>query len=173
MARHLLLTGVPGVGKTTVVRRVVESLGGRPMRGFLTDEIRHGGRRTGFRITTIDVTSETLASVDLRSPHRVGRYGVDVSAVDRIVAHSLEPTHPHELVIIDEIGKMECFSEHFVVAVRRLLGSPHTLLATVALHGGVLIAEVKRHPEVELWQIKPANRDDVPARVMDWLQAGP
>ena len=170
MARHLLLTGVPGVGKTTVIRRVVEILGDRPMRGFLTDEIRRGGRRTGFNITTIDGTSESLASVDLRSPHRVGRYGVDVAAVDRVVELTLHAAGPDELVIIDEIGKMECFSEQFVVAVRRLLGSPHTLLATVTLHGGGLIAKVKRHPEVELWQITPANRNDIPARVVHWLR---
>jgi nucleoside-triphosphatase THEP1 len=55
MARHLLLTGVPGVGKTTVIRRVVESLGDRPMRGFLTDEIRHGGRRTSPRWTSLRI----------------------------------------------------------------------------------------------------------------------
>jgi nucleoside-triphosphatase len=169
MARHLLLTGVPGVGKTTVIRRVVESLGDRPMRGFLTDEIRHGGRRTGFEITTIDGQSEILAAVDLPSPHRVGRYGVDVAAVDRIVAHSLHSTDPDQLVIIDEIGKMECLSDSFVTAVRRLLDSPTTLLATIALRGEELIAEVKRHPEVEQWQITPANRNDVPRRVVQWL----
>jgi nucleoside-triphosphatase len=171
VARHLLLTGVPGVGKTTVVRRVVEALGDRPVRGFLTDEIRQGGRRTGFEIATLDGSSEVLASVDLRSTHRVGRYGVDVSAVDRIVAQALEPTDQDELVIIDEIGKMECFSERFVVAVRRLLHCRCTLLATIALHGGGPIAEVKRHPEVELWRITPANRDDVPDRVVRWLRA--
>jgi nucleoside-triphosphatase len=170
MGRHLLLTGVPGVGKTTIVRRVVETLRGRPMRGFLTDEIRQGGRRTGFRITTIDGESATLAAVDHPSPHRVGRYGVDVNVVDRIVTSALQPTDPDELVIIDEIGKMECFSEPFQAAVRRLLDSRHTLLATVALHGGGLIAEVKRHPEVELWQVTPANRNDIPARVFRWLQ---
>jgi nucleoside-triphosphatase len=169
VARHLLLTGVPGAGKTTVIRRVLESLGGPPMRGFLTDEVRRGGRRTGFRITTIEGDSATLASVDHPSPHRVGRYGVDVSAVDRIVDLTLHRAGPDELVIIDEIGKMECLSEQFVAAVRRLLGSPHTLLATVALHGGGLIAEVKRHPEVELWEITPANRNDIPARVVHWL----
>jgi nucleoside-triphosphatase len=171
VARRLLLTGVPGVGKTTVVRRVVESLRGRPMRGFLTDEIRQGGRRTGFTITTIDGQSATLAAVDHPSPHRVGRYGVDVSSVERIVARSLYPTNPDELVIIDEIGKMECLSERFVDAVRRLLGSPQTLLATVASHGAGLIAEVKRHPDVELWQITPGNRNDIPARVVRWLVA--
>ncbi len=172
MGRHLLLTGVPGVGKTTVIRRVVESLGDRPMRGFLTDEVRHGGRRTGFEITTIDGQSTILASVDLPSPHRVGRYGVDVAAVDRIVASTLHPINPDDLVVIDEIGKMECLSEAFVTAVRRLLESPQSLLATVALHGGGLITEVKQHPASELWQITVANRNDIPARVVQWFQRG-
>jgi nucleoside-triphosphatase len=171
VGRHLLLTGVPGVGKTTVVRRVIDGLHDRPIRGFLTDEIRRKGHRVGLRITTIDGVSETLASVDRPSRHRVGRYGVDVAAVDRIVASTLHPTNPDDLVVIDEIGKMECLSEAFVTAVRRLLESPQSLLATVALHGGGLIAEVKRHPDVELWQITPANRDDIGGQVAQWIQA--
>ena len=78
--RALLLTGHPGVGKTTVIRRVVAGLGAWRARGFTTEEIRVGGRRTGFRLETLDGRRETLARVDPRTPHRVGSYGADGDA---------------------------------------------------------------------------------------------
>jgi nucleoside-triphosphatase len=72
--RVLLLTGVPGVGKTTVLRRLKGRLTGRRIRGFLTDEIRsQRGNRLGFQLETLDGRTARLAAVGLRSPHRVGR----------------------------------------------------------------------------------------------------
>ena len=66
MPEALLLTGRPGVGKTTVVRRVVERLS-RPTGGFYTCELREGGRRTGFEIVTLDGQRATLSHVDFDS----------------------------------------------------------------------------------------------------------
>jgi len=86
----LLLTGVPGVGKTTVLRRVKDRLAGRQLRGFLTDEIRSSrGDRLGFRIETLDGRTARLAGVGLRSTDRVGRYGVDVGALDAVAVPAL------------------------------------------------------------------------------------
>ena len=120
--RHLLLTGAPGVGKSTVVRKVAEALArdGVAIGGFRTGEIRDGGRRVGFRVTTFDGREAVLAHIDLAGPQRVGRYGVDVAALDRIVAGALAPDGLH---LVDEIGPMECFSPRFKEAVRRLLSS--------------------------------------------------
>jgi nucleoside-triphosphatase len=107
----LFLTGAPGVGKTTVLRRVLASYRGLPLQGFLTDEIRAGKERVGFRIVSLDGRAERLAHVDLVSPHRVGRYRVDVSAIERMVEATLgKPSFPEAVLVIDEIGKMECLS---------------------------------------------------------------
>ena len=65
-AHALLLTGVPGVGKTTIVSKVAAGLSGRRNRGFVTDEIREGERRVGFEIRTFGGKTRTLAHVDLR-----------------------------------------------------------------------------------------------------------
>jgi nucleoside-triphosphatase len=169
MTHALLITGRPGIGKTTVLRRVVEALRDRPARGFLTDEVREGGRRTGFRIVALSGAEAVLADVDLASPHRVGRYGVDVAALEKIVAQALSPTDHRELVVIDEIGKMECLSPAFEAAVQSLLHRRQPLLATVAKGGRGLIAEVKRYPGAELWEVTEANRDQLPDRIAAWV----
>jgi nucleoside-triphosphatase len=136
----------------------------------LTSEIRSPrGERLGFRIETLDGRSARLAGVGLRSAHRVGRYGVDVGALDAVAVPSLA-LDDHALYLIDEIGKMECLSAAFVAAVARLFAADRPVVATVAEHGTGFIDAVKRHQRAELWQVTRANRDALPARVVSRLE---
>ena len=151
------------------MRRVAAELSGTRLRGFTTAEIRQSGERVGFRIETFDGKSAVLARVSLRSKHRVGRYGVDVAALDSVVASALSPSPGADVTIIDEIGKMECLSDHFVEAVEKLLDAGRLLLATVGLRGSGFIERVKRRPDVELWKLTRATRDTLPAEVIAWI----
>jgi nucleoside-triphosphatase len=169
LARVLLLTGRPGVGKTTVVRAVPALLPGSRLSGFTTEEIREKGRRLGFRGTTLNGHDAVIAHVSLTGPARVGKYGVDVRAIDEL-AETLDPQRRVDAYLVDEIGRMECLSTVFVAAVRGLLASPVRLVATVAAHGGGLIAKVKAHPGVVLWQVTHANRSSLPAEVAAWVK---
>ena len=159
MPANLLLTGRPGVGKTTLVRRVLDELSNVPATGFYTTEIRSGGRRLGFRLVTLDGQEAVLAHVEIRSRHRVSRYGVDVAAFEEVALPSLISGGPDCLVVIDEIGKMECFSRAFREAVVGLLDADTSLLATVALRGDRFIEGLKSRENVALIEITPANRD--------------
>jgi nucleoside-triphosphatase len=165
----LLLTGLPGVGKTTVMRRLASALAGRRIQGFTTEEIRSEKCRQGFRIESLSGARATLAHVSIRSSYRVGRYRVDVEALDRIVRASLRLDEETEVYLIDEIGKMECFSAKFVGAVAALLDAGRPLVATIALHGGGPIAAFKVRPDVETWAVTHENRDELPSRILGWL----
>ena len=164
--RILLLTGNPGVGKTTVIRRVAEHLRGRRLAGFYTREIREHGIRQGFRLTTLDGQEKIMAHVDFAKTFRVGRYGVDLAAIEAAAKASLVPNDMTDVYFVDEIGKMECWSPKFIVAMRTLLNADKAVVATIAEKGVGFIAEVKRRADVELWRVTVANRDSLPARVI-------
>jgi nucleoside-triphosphatase len=164
----LLLTGTPGIGKTTVIRRAADRLSGNALRGFYTEEIREKGERRGFRLVSFDGTTHIIAHVDFPKRHRVGKYGVDVETLDNAAA-LLRPDAKAQIYFVDEIGKMERLSERLVAAMRVLISSGVPVVATVGSRGGGFIAEVKRTPTCELWQITRANRNNLPARILSWL----
>ncbi|MCS7287447.1 MAG: NTPase [Anaerolineae bacterium] len=168
---NLLLTGRPGIGKTTVIKRVLEVLK-VPATGFYTREIRGPQGRLGFEAITLDGRRCTLAHVNFKSPYRVSKYGVDVSTFEEIVVPSIDPDlHPHAaLIVIDEIGKMECFSDRFCKTVIRALDSNKPVLGTITLGGNAFIEGIKRRSDVELILVTLENRDRLPAVIMGKLR---
>jgi nucleoside-triphosphatase len=164
----LLITGMPGIGKTTLIRRVADGLAPDGLRGFYTEEIRKRGERSGFRLVSFDGTMRVIAHIDFSKIYRVGKYGVDIEALnDSAAILRSDPTA--RVYLVDEIGKMECLSDQFVAAMRGLLSGSTPVVATVGARGSGFIAEVKSRPDCELWEVTRRNRDELPARVLEWI----
>ena len=169
-AENLLLTGPPGCGKTTVVGQVIERSDPRRLAGFYTREIRRAGRRVGFEAVGLGGRRAVLAHVDFRANKRVGRYGVELQEFETLVQAELgERGRETDLFVIDEIGRMECYSETFTQVAGKVLDGPAPVLATIALRGSGFIAEVKARPDVELLAVSPGNRDLLPAQLTQRL----
>ena len=166
----ILLTGLPGCGKTTAIKKIVNNLHRVKAMGFYTQEIRQNHTRKGFSWNRLDGKHGILAHVDIKGRFKVGKYGVDVDGFEKDVMPILDVERTDaNLFIIDEIGKIECFSEKFVAAVRRLFASEKSVLATVARKGSGLISEVKNDPGARLFNMTIENRDKTTAEIMQIL----
>ncbi len=162
-----LITGKPGVGKTTLIRKIVGQLPSIPMAGFYTSEIRFKGNRYGFQLQGLNGDRRTLAYANLHSQDRVGKYGVDTQGFE-VFLKNLDLLNPRlELIVIDEIGKMELFSPRFRAIVRHILDSDKLLLASIASHGKGFIREIKQRPDIRLLQVTHHNRDDLMSEVLE------
>jgi nucleoside-triphosphatase len=170
MTRAILLTGAPGSGKTTLICRILAGLS-ISASGFYTQELRAGGARQGFEIITLDGRRGTLAHVNIGGRHRVGKYGVDLAALEAIgVAAIREAVAGGKLVVIDEIGPMEMLSEPFRRAVVEALDSPSPVLGAIARRSTPFTDAIKARPDVTVIEVTPANRDALPAQIISRLQ---
>ncbi len=156
----LLITGKPRVGKTTLVEGVVKRLrGSLRLAGFTTTEMHNlAGERLGFSIVTVDGQQGELARVGLRSPVRVGRYGVNLEEFERLALPELA-RRDVDLIVIDEIGKMECSSARFRRALEDILDASVNALATLGIGRLPFFEAIRRRPDVELVTLTERNRD--------------
>lgn len=169
MIKNILITGRPGVGKTTAVKKVLSALNRKPG-GFYTEEIRVGGVRKGFAIKTFGGRNGILAHVDNRGGPKVGRYGVDVKSFESTALPELEEAISNRrLIVIDEIGKMELFSARFKDLVLQALDAPVPVLGVIKDSGNGFISGIKQRADVMLFKITPVNRDTVIPDVLESL----
>ncbi|MFW6153283.1 MAG: nucleoside-triphosphatase, partial [Halobacteriota archaeon] len=142
--------------------------------GLFSPERRDGDGRTGFDL--VDIASGdrvTMASTSFERGPSVGKYRVDVEAVDAIVERALVPSIEGAAVfLVDEIAPMECHSDRFVRAIRRLLDDDRPTVATIHRRStGGFIGEVKRRPDTHTIEVTEANRDDLPLTLLEDLLA--
>ncbi len=166
-----LLTGRPGTGKTSLIKQVVAQIKSEAG-GFYTEEIRSGGVREGFRLLTLDGEQVILAHINIHSPYRVSKYGVDIDALERVGVPALyKAIQQCDLVVIDEIGKMELFSAKFREAVSQIIGSGKRILGTIILNPNQWADAIKRQPQVNLITVARDNYQQVLEELLYWLQA--
>ena len=161
--RILLLTGTPGVGKTSVLLRVVESLKakGYGVGGMISREVRVGGGRVGFEILDLNTGKRGwLAHVTQKQGPQVGRYRVNIADLDGIGVEAITSVvTSSDAIIIDEIGPMELHSQKFREAVRKVAESPKLVVGIVHWKAtDSLVEEIRRRDDAEVHVVTLENR---------------
>lgn len=171
MKQKILLTGRPGCGKTTLIKRVVQKLSSRAA-GFYTEEIRKRGVRVGFKMVTLDGDEAVLAHIDLKTPDRLSKYGLDLSALERVGVKAIrDAMRARRLVVIDEIGPMEIRSGTFRDAVNEALDSDVPLFATIFARPLPFTNAIKRRSDVTVIEVRPDNRKRLIAELSEKFNA--
>jgi nucleoside-triphosphatase len=169
---NLLVTGKPGVGKTTLVERIVKRLSGSlRLAGFTTTEVREPtGERAGFDIVSVNGKRSELARIGFEGRVRVGRYGVNLEKFEQLALPELARRNV-DLIVIDEIGKMECSSGRFRRAVEDVLDAPVNVLATLGISRLAFFQAMRDRPDVELTILTERNRDTLVDELSARLQS--
>ena len=157
--KNILITGPPRCGKSTFIETLVHQIQ-KPVTGFYTREIREKGIRKGFSIITLHGRQGVLAHEKLKSRYRVGKYGVHLSDIDRIAVPSMIPSQAADVIVIDEVGKMECLSLLFKKALTEALDSSNPVIGSISLKGSKFIQAIKNREDILLIHINEKNRDD-------------
>ncbi|MFH1367522.1 MAG: nucleoside-triphosphatase [Elusimicrobiota bacterium] len=170
-AKNLFITGKPGSGKTSLIREAclpfMQNIG-----GFYTEEIRSGAGRDGFILKTFDGKHGVLAKKGMESPHKLNKYGLDLDVLDSIGVDSIRAAmEGKRVVVIDEIGSMEVFSELFRKVLVECLGSKRRVLASIRYNAQPFTDEIKKMPDTALVYLSRENFIDTKKQVKQWLEA--
>ncbi|KAK4261999.1 hypothetical protein QN277_027616 [Acacia crassicarpa] len=181
-AKCILVTGPPGVGKSTLIMRVFEGLKtSNPdlkVQGFYTREVRQGSERIGFEVVTLDGRICPLASAKISGPESrrwpsVGKYKVDIASFESLALPELQVREDTDLFIIDEVGKMELYSSSFFPAVLQVLESNTPILASIPIpkYGRDIpeVARLRNHPTADIYTLSLSNRDAVREEIRSLL----
>jgi nucleoside-triphosphatase len=167
MNPKVLLTGRPGCGKTTLIKRVVSEFA-LPAGGFYTEEIRERGRRVGFKLITLYGKEAVFAHVDFKTPERVGKYGLDLAALESVGIQAIRKTvRARQLVVIDEIGPMEIRSAIFCDSVSDALDSGAPILAPISARSLPFADAIKKRSDVTMIEVRPDNREPLFSELLD------
>jgi len=171
MSKNILITGKPGSGKTTLIAEMLKELS-LDAGGFYTQEIREKGERKGFKITPLNGKEGILAHIDIESPYRVSKYKVNFKDLEEIGVNSiLRSIKENKIVVIDEIAKMELFSEKFKKAVITALNSKNRVLATIKLTPSRFTEQIKSRKDTRVFHLDRENREKVKKEIIKLLDS--
>lgn len=170
MAKVLLLSGKPGTGKTSLIKEAIDRVK-IEAGGFYTQEIRSAGVRQGFKIITLDGKEAILAHINISSPYQVSKYNVDIDSLNEVGISAVQQAlKQNDLIVIDEIGKMELLSLQFQEVVLQAIQSGKKILGTIMFTSHPFADEVKRHPEVTTLVVSGASRNEALNEILTWLE---
>jgi len=167
--KNILISGLPGIGKTTLIKKICKEIQDRHPVGFYTEEIRLGDLRKGFQLINLKGNRSILAHILIESPYHIGKYRVDIKAFDEFLDSLDLEQHKDSPIIIDEIGKMECLSGKFVKMIWDILDSDNRVIATMSHTDGGIKGKIKQREDVKLYKMNLDNRDSLFNEILEQL----
>jgi nucleoside-triphosphatase len=171
MIKNIFITGLPGCGKTTLIKEILKELK-IPAKGFFTEEIRKEGERIGFKIVTLSGKEGILAERGFRSPYKVSKYGVILKDLEEIGIKEIEEgLKGNFLIVVDEIGKMELFSSKFKEVILKALDSKNKIFGTIIEKENPFCDKIKQRKDTKVFYLTRENREKVKKEILWHFQS--
>lgn len=167
LKKNILISGLPGIGKTTLIKKIILEIKDKHPVGFYTEEIRLEDQRKGFQLIGLNGNRSIFAHLLIESTHRVGKYGVDIKAFDEFLDSIDFQNNKDSPIVIDEIGKMECLSGKFVKMIWEILDSDNMVIATISHTDGGIKGKIKQREDVELFKMNLDNRESLLNEILE------
>lgn len=167
--KNILISGLPGIGKTTLIKKICSEIKDKKPIGFYTEEIRNDGQRKGFQLIGLNGQRTIFAHILMETNHQVGKYKVDVDAFDKFLGSLDLINQPGKIIVIDEIGKMECLSNKFVNLIWAIMESDNPVVATISHTDGGIKGRIKQRDDVELFRMNLDNREKLLPEILNML----
>jgi len=166
---NILITGRPGIGKTTLIKKIFAELKGTAG-GFYTEEIRQGRDRLGFKVKDPHGKEGILSHKNSTSNTRVGRYFVHVKGFEQIALPALQNAlTDRTFIVVDEIGPMEECSQAFKQLLLDCLDSHKTVIATIKERGSAFVEKIKARPDAKVIHVDLENRTRLADEILKTL----
>ena len=168
------ITGLPGAGKTKTLQRVIEMLAIEELKigGMINDPIMDGRRKVGFSVRNI-VTGESqiFAHLDIESRIMDGKMGVDLQKFESIAVKAIrDACDVCDVIVIDEVGKVEVESQPFIDSVKHALDAGKPMILTLHKKSrNPLLQDIRRRDDVRILEVTPTNRNLLPHKIIRLL----
>ena len=166
MAKNVFITGIPGVGKTTLLKKLAHDLSMLVIKGFYKEKIVEEDSTRGYRVISFDFHDQILAHLFIEGPNKMDGFGVNIEGFEKFILPQLKNIEMVDLFIFDEIGKMECMSNSFCSGFNKILDAAVPVIATYSHHSTFQFKELKERKDTTFLQMTSKNRDDIWKRVL-------
>lgn len=179
-SKIFLLTGKPGVGKTTLLRKIVNSI--PKIAGFITEEVLdENGDRIGFQMVSLN---EPFEKRQLARPYQMnldfstkfGRWSILFDEVEYFTEKYMKVPDRGTIFILDEIGPMQCSSRKFMKNVKELIENSekggYTIIGTIKQDPSRIpsidefICQVKNFAGDSVIEVTEFNREEIYEKIM-------
>lgn len=162
MGTKVLLSGEPRIGKTTILKKIIQMIGECNCIGFYTEEVKNDFDRIGFDCVSLDGKRQRIADVDMPSDVRIGRYGINIKAFEDFALQTISNfSNRNKIIIIDEIGPIQLLSKKFKQQICNILSSTNCVIGTIFYEKHPDIDEIKKLPGIEIYSINNENRNTI------------
>ncbi len=165
------ITGLPNSGKTYALLRVIDMLKEENLSigGMMDEPLSDGRRKVGFTVKNLFTgESQIFADTETESKIMIGKIGVDLQKFEEIAIPAIkEACEKCDVIIIDEVGKIEVESQLFIDTVKEALDVNKPMILTLHKKSrNPLLQDIRRRDDVRILEVTPTNRNLLPYKII-------